>query len=386
MRSIYRASAAAVLGAASIAFAFVSTQAPALAVGNHGASSAGCIAHRFQDVPEPNDIYYTPGCSGHDEPELDPISSVPGSARDLTWTFVLPKDGASPVSATGPTFWFGGTVRDPDSLYGQAFVELQFYPDSKVTKCASNGGFNLTYSKNNYGACSPVWQVHNNTENAAFNAMLVDSKTGEAMTMHAGDTISVHFFTTPAKDGFHEGVKDLTTGRSGLIVLNSAKHGPLMPYYGKQEIGKALKWGWTYGTPMSFVWEIGHTSPYSKPADQFCLPGNPICDSYNGPSWAATSPILIKSVAFGDGSSPTAWGVVSDYGGTDEVNQFCPTYGGPYCIYPWYTATKSGSLSYGVDYADTAKDFGKALQFQPALDCGGPYGPNSTYCDTIIHP
>jgi hypothetical protein len=41
-----------------------------------------------------------PGCSGHDEPELDPVSSLAGSAQDLTWTAVLPSDGAVPVSAS----------------------------------------------------------------------------------------------------------------------------------------------------------------------------------------------------------------------------------------------------------------------------------------------
>ena len=48
-------------------------------VGGAGASSgtvgSGCIAHRpayIEDVFEPA---YTAGCSGHDEPELDPVSA-----------------------------------------------------------------------------------------------------------------------------------------------------------------------------------------------------------------------------------------------------------------------------------------------------------------------
>ena len=40
---------------------------------------------------------------------------------------MLGSDGLFPVAATGPTFWFGGTVTDPTSLFGQAFYELQFY-------------------------------------------------------------------------------------------------------------------------------------------------------------------------------------------------------------------------------------------------------------------
>src|SRR5258707_12409067 len=84
----------------------------------------------------------TGGCSGHDEPELDPVSSLAGSAQDLTWTAVLPKDGTVPVSAVGPTFWWGGTVTDPNphALFGQAFLEGQFYPDAVVSSCNSAGG------------------------------------------------------------------------------------------------------------------------------------------------------------------------------------------------------------------------------------------------------
>src|SRR5215472_10830417 len=93
---------------------------------------SGCFAHHPKYIEGTFEVEYAPGCTGHDEPELDPVSSSPGSARDLTWTAVLPTGGAVPVSAVGPTFWFGGTVTDPKSLFGQAFVELQFYPDSIV--------------------------------------------------------------------------------------------------------------------------------------------------------------------------------------------------------------------------------------------------------------
>jgi hypothetical protein len=65
-------------------------------------SGAGdCIAHHPNSNSE-YDIWYTQGCTRHDEPELDPVSSLPGSAQDLTWTAVLPSDGAVPVSSVGP--------------------------------------------------------------------------------------------------------------------------------------------------------------------------------------------------------------------------------------------------------------------------------------------
>ena len=73
-----------------------------------GGQGGGCIAHRPAYVENVFEPHYTAGCSGHDEPELDPVSAVPGSAKDITWTAVLPSNGSFfPVDAVGPTFWFG---------------------------------------------------------------------------------------------------------------------------------------------------------------------------------------------------------------------------------------------------------------------------------------
>ncbi len=50
-----------------------------------------------------------------------------------------------------------------------------------------------------------------------------------------------------------------------------------------------------------------------------------------------------------------SWAVVSDYGGKAEITDptetgsTCSAYGGPLCIYPWYTKNADGSFSYGVD-------------------------------------
>jgi hypothetical protein len=129
------------------------------------------------------------------------------------------------------------------------------------------------------------------------------------------------------------------------------------------------------------VWEIGHTSPFTSPAAQFCVPGQTICYSYDAPAWAGTSPVQIRSVTFGDGSSAQSWAVVSDYGGKAEVNAYCPSYGGPFCIYPWFTLGHTG-FHYGVDFPDTVKDFGQADQFAQEPLCPGPLGP--TYCATVL--
>ena len=245
-----------------------------------GGQGGGCIAHRPAYVEDVFESHYTAGCSGHDEPELDPVSAVPGSAKDITWTAVLPSNGSFfPVDAVGPTFWFGGTVNDPNSLFGQAFEELQFYPNALVSNCTPNGGFVVSNVPGDYTVCSPVWTIHttgqkpNFHEPAAFNAMLTNGSSNAPLVMHAGDTIQVHYFVTAAKDGWHINVQDLTTGQSGTIVLNSKSDGPLMPAYDTQTIGNSLKWGAVHDTPDSFVWEIGHTSPFTSPAQPVLLAG-----------------------------------------------------------------------------------------------------------------
>jgi hypothetical protein len=360
------------------------------AVGGTGQSGAGdCIAHHFVSSTQ-YPIWYTAGCSGHDEPELDPVSSLPGSARNLTWTAVLPADGTVPVSAVGPAFWWGGTVTDPNphALFGQAFLELQFYPDAVVNNCASDGGFNLTHVPDAFTACSPVWQVSskNQAETAAFNAELYRAATKEPLVMHAGDTVRIHFFVVSDAEGWNVQVSDLTTGQAGTIVLDS-KYGPMLPAFSTQQIGNALGWGAVDDTPNSFVWEIGHTSDFSTPADQYCIPGQTTCDSYDAAHWAGFTPLRIKSVTFANGSGPSDWAVVSDLGGTAEVSHDCGSYGGPYCVYPWYAFNKGYSaFTYGVDYPGTKFDYGQGAQFATSPRCGGPFGPDTTYCDTVLKP
>ncbi len=359
------------------------------ALAAQGQTITACLAHHFQYIPGQFEVTYENGCTGHDEPELDPVSSAAGSARDLTWKVVLPSDGASTlVSDVGPTFWFGGVVSDPKSLFGQSFVELQFYPDSIVKNCFPNGAFSVSFAANTYTACSPVFRLTTvgqgkAKETTAFNAMLTDG-TGKSnpLVMHGGDSVSIHFFTTPAQDGFHITVTDQTTGGSGTIVLNSPSTGPLMPAFDTQQIGNALGWGVVFDTPNAFSWEIGHDSIFSG-GDAFCTPGQTFCDSYNAASWAGLSPIRIQSVTFGDGSVAKTFASVSDQGGKAEVAATCATYGGAFCIYPWYTLATSG-FHYGIDYPDTKKDFGQADQFQQTLQCGGPFGANSTFCATIL--
>jgi hypothetical protein len=357
------------------------------ASGGSSTAQSLCIGHHPQEY-----VWYTHSCTGHDEPEIDPLSNRAGSAQDLTWTIVLPTNGLFQVDSVGPTFWIGGTVTDPNSLDGQAFLELQFYPNSITTGCDAGGGYNITYSANTYTACSPVWRVSKtgNSESAAFNTMLLDSSTGGPLIMHAGDTVTDHQYVTAAADGMHITVSDLTTGHSGTIVLNS-KDGPLMPAFSVQKVGNALGWGLVNDAPNSLVWEIGHTGSFTTPAGQFCLPGSatkPPCYSYDVPSWLKFSPLQIKGVTFGDGSSASSWSVVSDYGGKAEVDQYCGagSYGSPFCTYPWYAYNGTlKAFTYGGDYPGTTKDYGQVLQFQQQENCASPADGSPQYCSTVIH-
>ena len=365
-------------------------------VGGAGASAptgSGCIAHRPAYVEDVFEQSYDAGCSGHDEPELDPISSVPGAAQNLTWRFILPTDGTSLVSDVGPTFWFGGAVTDPNpkDVFGQGFLEVQFYPDGVLRNCTPNGGFVLDFKPNTYTVCTPVWSIRatgqkpNYHEPAEFNAMLTTGSKHAPLVMHAGDTITLHFHVVSQSEGWHVDVTDETTGESGTVVLTSP-YGPILPVYQDQQLGNSLNWGGVWDTPNSFVWEIGHTSPYTSPASQFCVPGQTGCDSYNESSWLGFTPLQILSATFGDAQTPAdGWAVASDFGGNAEVDQYCGSVGGAFCIYPWFTLRADGVHSYGADYPGTVNDFGKGTQFATTTNCPSQlFGANTLNCATPI--
>jgi hypothetical protein len=391
--------ATAVLGlSASAGSAGTKPVSAATTTGSVGAGTAACLAHVVGGLSEDWYDYYTAGCTGHDEPELDPVSSAPGSAQNITWHIALPADGTFPVTGVGPTFWFGGAVKDsnPKKLGGEGFLELQFYPDSLASKCGSNGGFNVSQDPGVYTACSPVWTLQQNgsqiAEPAAFNGMLTNASGTGPFVMHALDVVDVHIWAPTPTSAYQEQLTDETTSQtSRVLVLNSQKDGLLTPEFSTNQIGNALDWGGVWDTPMAFVWEIGHADLYGQHSDQFCVPGQTICGSFNFDNWAGFTPLRIFNARFGDGSMPQHWAVVSDTGGKAEVlgNSFvgatdCSGYGGPYCIYPWFSWDGS-AFNYGVNHPDTVDNFGKANQFAQTAKCpedGVFSGP--TYCDKIV--
>ena len=65
----------------------------------------------------------------------------------------------------------------------------------------------------------------------------------------------------------------------------------------------------------------------------------------------------------------------------------CPVYGGPYCTYPWFASNSAAhAITYGADYPGTRSDYGQGSQFATTPLCGGPFGADSTYCDTVLTP
>jgi hypothetical protein len=389
------AASLAALGLAASAGAAGST---GVTSGTAGASTAACLAHVVGGLSEDWYEYYTPGCTGHDEPELDPVSSAPGSAQNITWRVQLPADGTVvPVSSVGPTFWFGGAVKDsnPHKIGQEGFLELQFYPDSFAKNCTGNGGSSLIHEPNVYTACSPVWTLRKKgsdvSEPAAFNGMLRDASGKNPFVMHALDFVDVHIWAPTPTSAYREQVTDETSGQtSSALVLISPSDGPLTPEFSTNEIGNALDWGGVWDTPMAFVWEIGHSDLYGDHPGEFCVPGQTFCGSFNNDNWAGFKPIRIFDVTFGDGSHQQNWAAVSDTGGKAEVlgNSFvgptdCTAYGGPFCIYPWFS-WDGGALNYGVHYPGN-DDLGGVNQFSQTATCpedGIFAGP--TYCDTII--
>src|SRR5690242_3722089 len=243
---------AVVLGLSTAAGAVgTSTSSGGVVSGGAGTSSAvHCLAHVPGGLSEDWYEHYTPGCTGHDEPELDPVSSAPHSARNLTWHVALPAGGTFPVPSVGPTFWFGGTVKDanPAKIGGQGFLEMQFYPDTLVPECTPNGGFRLHQAVGVYTVCSPVWTLARKkkhiVEPAAFNGMLLNASGTGPFVMYGRDIVDIHIWAPSMNAPYREQVTDESTGEtSRILTLISPTDGPLTPAFDRNEIGNSLDWG-----------------------------------------------------------------------------------------------------------------------------------------------
>jgi hypothetical protein len=221
---------------------------------------------------------------GHDEPSIRFLSTVPGSANDVTWTEQLPRDPvAAPTVATPGSDvthwfelsvapWFGMALCDPYSYPqaackpnsdsnapknpptfnvdggGSSFLEVQFYPPGF-------GPFQDNISCDNSHWCASLHindlectgQFHfcnfNCIEPTNFAFIQTDgvptgppspqranlatvTPNAHTFLMNPGDQLRVHIFDAPVPGGGGSALKvqvdDLSTGQSGFMQASAA--------------------------------------------------------------------------------------------------------------------------------------------------------------------
>jgi hypothetical protein len=371
---------------------------------------------------------YQNDCYGHDEPALDPISSTPGSAQDVTWTIVLPKStGHVPLLNLGPTFWIGATLHDPSSLADSVFSELQFYPDSTLLPQSGNDintactkfGFNVNPAKNVWSICDFSWGLYPSPqgfqETAAYVSVVdTTNNADQPLYLHSGDTIKVHIFDSgDANHDAEQDITDVTTGQTGTLIMNSdpttgagsvanptTGDGPLTLPYSTNTTDNAMPWGVVLGTPFAISYEIGHSNFYTHPEQEECVPGQWDCQSYDTSSdgWLGVKPFQIKSVTFGVNGqqiAPDSWATNDGEGGTFEDDEWCggfgPSQGTTTCGFPYYTYNPiDKAIDFGSSYPGTEFDYGQAPdQYTTEPTCPGPLTNQfgfDYYCDTTLSP
>lgn len=374
---------------------------------------------------------YQQDCYGHDEPAIDPISNVPGSGQDVTWTFRLPTSSPSrSLLDMGPTFWVGATLNDPSSLASRVFSELQFYPDSTLLPQSGNDintactqfGFNVNPDPGNWAICDFSWGLYvangNFFETPAYVGV-VDTSTNsqQPLYLHSGDTISVHVFNSgDSNNDAEQVITDLTTGQSGSLIMDSnattgagsvanpnTGDGPLTLPYSTNTTNNPMPWGVVDGTPFAFAWEIGHSNIYTHSFQGECVPGQWDCQSYDTSrdGWGAVTPFRLLSVTFGIGGkqvAPQSWATNDSQGGAAEDNLWCGGFGDSQgttlCGFPYYTYD---SLTHTVDFGTTQQPAplqttygGGEAEYAQTPTVPGPltsvFGSDLLYADTPLTP
>ncbi len=373
---------------------------------------------------------YGQGCYGHDEPALDPISSVPGTGQDVTWTIKLPKSGSErSLLDVGPTFWVGATLSDSSSVAHRVFSELQFYPDSSllpqtgsnINTACTKFGFNVQYTPGTWSVCDFTWGLYGATpsqwqETAAYVKVLdLNTNPNKPLYLHSGDVITVHVFNSHNK--YNEAVQmitDVTTHQKGYMVMDSNAttgagsaanpgkgDGPLTLPYSTNTTSNAMPWGVVDGTPFAFSWEIGHANIYTHGTQPECVPGQWDCYSYDTDpdGWGDFTPFQVLGVTFKVKSQvvmPSSFATNDSQGGISEDYSWCGGYQVPgswTCSFPYYSYNPtSNSIMFGTTYKGTPMKWtwGKAPnQYAQHATCTGPltskYG-FLYYCDTTLSP
>lgn len=220
---------------------------------------------------------------GHDEPSIRFLSTVPGSANDVTWTEQLPRDPAAlptvgtPGSDVTHWFelsvapWFGMALCDPYSYPqaackpesdrnaprnpptfnvgggGSSFLEVQFYPPGFAPFadniscdnshwCASLHINDLECTLG-FHHCNPNCieptnfafiqkdGVPTGPASPQLSNLATVTPNGQTLLMNPGDHLRVHIFDSSLSGGgkaLEVKVDDLTTGESGFMQASAA--------------------------------------------------------------------------------------------------------------------------------------------------------------------
>ena len=127
---------------------------------------------------------YTAGCSGHDEPELNPVLSASSFAQNIIWRVALLADAAFPgIAASGRRSGSAApsTTRTRQKLGGEGFLELQFYPGlvHQAVHCPTGASTLKQGAERSTQRARPSGRSRSRdssiTEPAAFNGMLTDA-------------------------------------------------------------------------------------------------------------------------------------------------------------------------------------------------------------------
>ena len=267
---------------------------------------------------------------GHDEPEVQFFSSLPGSGNDLQWRVKLPVERPLPATQTFENeiaFWFGLVLCDeqsyplnpcmPDSdanpsgpgnrhAAGSAFLEMQFYPPGLPRSplstscdtthwCAAMGDFSLlcnfayTYCNKHCEEPANFAFIQRNgvptgPPGPASATLKTFTPNSETLLMNQGDELVVTIKDTPA--GMINAIQDLTTGQTGYMiasVANGFQHLGLKtckptPYAFHPEFDSAKstnKLPWSIGIRnVAYAAEIGHFEKRDGDHDDKpCFPG-----------------------------------------------------------------------------------------------------------------
>jgi hypothetical protein len=241
---------------------------------------ADLVCRDIRDSSEPDGRFYENGhYIGHDEPDLNFVSSRPGSGGDTTWSFTLPRDPAANPTADHPgsdvshnfeltpAMWLSMNLCDPQSYPltacapnsdanaarpdflggGSAFMELQFYPPGyapfAVAPSLDNTHWGAALTIDSFEAKPGFVDINNDCPEPANFAFiqrngvpagpaapqLVNLKSltpnSQTLLMNPGDRIRVHIFDAPAPGGgkaLETLVEDLTTHQTGVMQSSAA--------------------------------------------------------------------------------------------------------------------------------------------------------------------